>query len=314
MRETLGVLRRELQGAAVEPMIAPLQEVYGLIGVEQLQENEAKYLPIGGSQVTAVIVAAGAGFEHELTSLIADRPKAMLDVKGKTILERQIQALNECQIKEIAVVRGYKKDMINLSNLRYYDNDRFRETHNLASLFCAEAELHGRVLFLYGDILFDESILEKLLKSPADITLVVDHAWYDNYVNGIEHPVSRPELVTTLSPPQQRERFLPEASGSRVLRIGRQIPKAEAHAEFIGMAMFSEPGMEIFRRAYTEARQKYGQGPFHEAPAFEQASFTDLIQELIEQGQRIACLDIYKGWMEVDTFEDYRRMWANVKQ
>ena len=93
-----------------------------------------------------------------------------------------------------------------------------------------------------------------------------------------------------------------------------KIPKAEAHAEFIGMAMFSEQGMEIFRRAYADARQKYGQGPFHEALTLEQASFTDLIQELIEQGQRIACFDIYKGCMEVDTFEDYRRMWANVKK
>jgi phosphoenolpyruvate phosphomutase len=314
MRETLSTLRRVQQAAAVEDRIAPLQEVYGIIGVDQLRENEAAYLPVGGSRVTAVIVAAGVGFEHELTSLIADRPKAMLDVKGKTILERQVQSLNDSQITNIIVVRGYKKEKINLPNLRYYDNDRFRETHNLASLFCADAELHGPVLFLYGDILFDQSILDKLLKSRADITLVVDHAWYESYINELEHPVSRPELVRTQHPPRQRDRFLPVESGNRVLGIARHMPKSEAHAEFIGMAMFSERGIKTFRDAYQQAQRAYARGPFHEAATFEEASFGDLVQELIDQGQEIACLDIYKGWMEVDTFEDYRQMWAKVKR
>lgn len=314
MRQTLQVLRQAQQGAAVEGMIAPLEEVYQLMGVDKLQADEARYLPPGNRPVTAIIVAAGVGFAQELMSLIADRPKAMLDVKGKTILERQVEALNECRIKDIVVVRGYQKDKINLPHLRYYDNDRYQDTHNLASLFCAEPALQGRLVVLYGDILFDTSILEKLLKSPADITVVVDHAWYDNYINGLEHPVSHPELVKTLNPPRQRDRFLPAETGNRVLKIGRNIPRSEAHAEFIGMAMFSEKGTEMLKAAYQEARRRYGGRPFHEAPVFEQASLGDMIQELIDRDHEVACIDIYKGWMEVDTFEDYREMWAKVKE
>jgi phosphoenolpyruvate phosphomutase len=313
MRETLSALHEAQFAASVDDLIVPLESVYELIGVDQLQENEAQYLPVGGEQVTAIIVAAGVGFANELMSLIADRPKAMLDVKGKTILERQVEALNACSIKDIAVVRGYKKEKINLPNLRYYDNDRYAETHNLASLFCAESELNGRVVFLYGDIVFDRSILEKLLKSSADLTLVVDHAWYDNHLHGIEHPVSRPELVKTMNPPMQRDRFLPSET-NRVLRIGRTIPKSEAHAEFIGMAMFSERGTGILKETYYKAKRKYAGRPFHEAPTFERASFGDLVQELIDQDVEIACIDIYKGWMEVDTFEDYREAWAKIKK
>jgi phosphoenolpyruvate phosphomutase len=313
MRETLSALHEAQFAASVDDLIVPLESVYELIGVDQLQENEAQYLPVAGEQVTAIIVAAGVGFANELMSLIADRPKAMLDVKGKTILERQVEALNACSIKDIAVVRGYKKEKINLPNLRYYDNDRYAETHNLASLFCAESELNGRVVFLYGDIVFDRSILEKLLKSSADLTLVVDHAWYDNHLHGIEHPVSRPELVKTMNPPMQRDRFLPSET-NRVLRIGRTIPKSEAHAEFIGMAMFSERGMGILKETYYKAKRKYAGRPFHEAPTFERASFGDLVQELIDQDVEIACIDIYKGWMEVDTFEDYREAWAKIKK
>ena len=56
----------------------------------------------------AIILAAG--FEPGLLPLIEDRPKALLDIKGKSILERQVETLNACNIKDIVVVRGYQKD------------------------------------------------------------------------------------------------------------------------------------------------------------------------------------------------------------
>jgi phosphoenolpyruvate phosphomutase len=35
---------------------------------------------------------------------------------------------------------------------------------------------------------------------------------------------------------------------------------------------------------------------------------------MIDGGQAVVAVDIHKGWMEVDSFEDYRRAWAEVKQ
>src|SRR5207245_8155104 len=88
-----------------------------------------------------------------------------------------VAALNEVNIKDIAVVRGYQKEKIAFPNLRYYDNDRYEDTGELTSIFCAEQELKGRCLLLYSDIIFETGILLKLLKSAADITIVVDLAW-----------------------------------------------------------------------------------------------------------------------------------------
>jgi len=34
---------------------------------------------------------------------------------------------------------------------------------------------------------------------------------------------------------------------------------------------------------------------------------------IVDRGGEVACVDIYKGWLEIDTFEDYRRAWAKVK-
>jgi phosphoenolpyruvate phosphomutase len=68
------------------------------------------------------------------------------------------------------------------------------------------------------------------------------------------------------------------------------------------------------RQAYHRVIGGYGGGPFHEASSLEQASLTDMLQELIDHGQDVYAVNIYKGWMEVDTFEDYQRAWSYIKK
>ncbi len=311
MREALIMLKRAGRPAAVDEYIAPLPEIYELVGVPALQENEQKFLLPGGHNVTAIIIAAG--FEEALMPLIEDRPKAMLEIKGQTILERQIQALNDCGVKDIVVVRGYRKEQINLPNVRYYDNDRFRDTGELVSLFLAEAEMDKRFLFLYSDIIFDPAIVEKLLKSQADISIVVDRAWNDHVHTQEELRTRKPDLVRTHQPPQTGYRFLPTAEGTTLAHIGRHLSPNEADGEFVGLAMFSEEGARLLRTVYHQTHQRFQERSFHEADSLEKAAFTDMLQEIVDCGGGVACVDIYKGWLEIDTFEDYRRAWAKVK-
>jgi len=295
----------------VDDRIATLPEIYELVGVADLQANEQNFLLPGGHDVTAIIIAAG--FDEALLPLTEDRPKAMLEIKGQTILERQIHALNECGVKDVVVVRGYRKEQISLPNVRYYDNDRFRDTGELVSLFLAEAEMSGRFLFLYSDIIFDPAILEKLLKSQADISVVVDRAWGDHAHTQEEMRVKNPDLVVTHQPPQPGYRFLPTAEGTTLARIGRHLSADEADGEFVGLAMFSEEGARLLRTVYHQTHQRLQGRSFHEAESLEKSAFTDLLQEIVDRGGEVACVDIYKGWLEIDTFEDYRRAWAKVK-
>lgn len=311
MRESLTILKREARPAAVDDRIAALPEIYELVGVSDLQANEQKFLLPGGHNVTAVIIAAG--FEEALMPLIEDRPKAMLEIKGKTILERQVQALNDCGVKDVVVVRGYRKEQINLPNIRYYDNDRFRDTGELASLFLAESEMSRRFLFLYSDIIFDPAVLEKLLKSEAAVSVVVDRAWGDHPHSEEEVHARQPDLVVTHHPPQKGYRFLATNEGTSLARVGRLPPPNEADGEFVGLAMFSEEGARLLRTVYHQSQQRFLNQRFHEAESIEKAAFTDMLQEIIDCGGTVASVDIYKGWLEIDTFEDYRRAWAKVK-
>ncbi|MBK9216868.1 MAG: isocitrate lyase/phosphoenolpyruvate mutase family protein [Chloracidobacterium sp.] len=310
---TLSKLRETQRLSTIDENIVPMKEVYRLMGVDELQANEAQYLPTTSQNVSAVIVAAGQGFKEHLMPLIADRPKSMLEVKGKTILQRQIDSLISYGVRNISVVRGYKKEMVDIADVRYFDNDDFANTTALGSFFTAEQVLKGRTLLLYGDIVFDRGILERLLRSEADITVVVDHAQSGAHGSLNGSSPSYPEMIQTQRQLKSEGLFLPDDSLNTALKAGRKLDKSHANAEFIGMALFSEEGIEQFKAAYHDAKARNAEGAFHEAETFDKASFSDMLQELIDRGIAISCLDIYKGWAEVDTFDDYRNMWVEVE-
>jgi len=314
MTDTLDLIKKDTRPGAANDRIVTLPEVYDIVGVPQMEQDEKQFLPVGSERITAIIAAAG--FEKQLLPLIEDKPKCLLDIKGKTILDRQISALNECDIKEIALVRGYKKEAISLPNIRYYDNDRYEETGELVSLFCAENELRGRTIVLYGDIIFETAILEKLLKSPADIALVVDLAWFDQEQLHAQPTHFNPDLVSLAAPPGKSylSRFVMPEGEHQVVKIGQQLPRELAHGEFIGIAMFSEKGTQALCEYYHKAYKQHQSSPFHESASLAKASFTDMLQELIDQGYRIQAVPIFKGWMEVDSFEEYQKAWAKIRQ
>ena len=66
----------------------------------------------GKRKIKAIIVAAG--HDKRLEPLNENLPKCMLDVKGKTIIERQIENIRDCGINDIIVVKGYKQEIINI--------------------------------------------------------------------------------------------------------------------------------------------------------------------------------------------------------
>ena len=309
MTETLQTLKREMYTGSVEDKVVPLERVYQLIGVDKMKQDEGAFMPSGSPGVTAVILAAGAS--QGLLPLTEEVPKPMLDIKGKSILERQIEVLNACGVKDVAVVRGYKKEAIKLPNVRYYDNDEFATTNEAVSLFRAGKELGGPFVFLYGDILFERGHLEKLLKTPADISLLVDRS----YAESPRPETSRgaPDLVALKDAQEAGYRFIGAESPHPVARVGRTLPPPQAHGEFVGMAMFTAKGARLVTDCYHQLAEAKPAGAFHEAPSLQAATFPDLVQELVDRGAMVQAIDVYKGWLEIDTFEDYRRAWALIK-
>ncbi|MBI3270135.1 MAG: isocitrate lyase/phosphoenolpyruvate mutase family protein [Planctomycetes bacterium] len=307
MQSALRTIREKAQADAADDRIVPLEEVYRLVGVPELQRDEKTFLPVGAPPVRAVVLAAG--YQPHLKALLRDAPKSLLEIKGRTILARQLETLAACGVAQVSVVRGFGKERIQLPTLRTYDNDRYESTGELYSLGCAAKELTGRVLCLYGDIVFDRAVIQRLLEAPGDVTLVVDRSWRD------EPPGSRaaeaaPDLVVEKDSRPAGRRFVPSAAPIDVVRVGGRIPAAEAHSEFIGILLLSEKGSKVVRETLDELVAKGWDRPLQESPSLERAGLTDLLQELIARGQPVQAVETYKGWIEIDSFEDYQRAWS----
>jgi len=244
------------------------------------------------SKAKAIIIAAGLG--SRLKSYTEDLPKCMLKFGDKTLLERQIEAYRNCGIKNISVIRGYKKEKINYEVLRYYENPDFENNNILNSLFYAEEELNGNVIVAYSDILFEASVVRRLLESQADISIVVDIDWRGYYEGRKEHPIEEAENVIF-------------NANNEVLKIGKILTeKDDVHGEFIGMLKFTPRGAEIFKKHFHRAKEIYWDKPYQRAAIFQKAYITDIIQDMADLGVPVHCVIIERGWKEIDTVEDYQ--------
>ena len=241
-------------------------------------------------KIKAIIVAAGQG--SRLGVLTENLPKTLLKVKGKTILSYILESLRSCNINDIVIVQGYKRWVLNIPDIIYCDNDEYFENNILESLFYAEKYMKDGFIFSYSDIIYSKEIVQKLLESPYDISLVVDTDWKDRYKNRDNHPTDQAELV-----------YMDNISNRKITRISKFFNPETAHGEFIGLAKFSKKGAEIIIRNYHRSLNWY-KGRFQDATSIRKAYLTDMIQELILRGYPVHIVDIQKGWVEIDTLQD----------
>jgi len=243
------------------------------------------------SNEKALIIAAGLG--NRLQPYTEETPKCMLDFAGKSLLQRQIDAYNACGITNISVIRGYKKEKINYEGLRYYENPDYENNNILNSLFYAEAELDSHIVISYSDILFESYVVQRLLQSDHDISIVVDIDWRGYYEGRKDHPIEEAENVIF-------------DANNNVVEIGKILTeKHDVHGEFIGMIRLTPKGANIFIKHFHQAKALYDGKPFQRAKEFKKAYLTDMIQEMADLGVPIHCVIIERGWKEIDTVEDY---------
>ena len=258
--------------------------------LEEIKEGKMK----------AIIIAAGKGVR--LKHYTEDLPKCMLKFGGKTLLQRQIDALKASGITDISIVKGYQEEKISYPGFKYYINDRYEHNNILNSLFYAEPEIDSEVVISYSDILYERNVVSRLLESKHNISIVVDIDWRGYYKGRKDHPIQEAENVIF-------------DSNNRVIEIGKIMTKKhDVHGEFIGMMKLTKRGADIFKRHFHRAKQLFWNKPFVRANVFESAYLTDMIQDMVDMGVDIHCVIIERGWKEIDTVEDYEKALKEFKE
>lgn len=137
----------------------------------------------------AVILAAGMG--RRLKELTSNATKCMVEVNGETMIEKSLRHLDNLGIlKKIVFVVGYEGDkLIEYINtlgiktpIEYIENDIYYKTNNIYSLYLAKDRLlEDDTLLLESDLVYEESVLRKLVDNPYPSLVLVSkfESWMD---------------------------------------------------------------------------------------------------------------------------------------
>jgi L-glutamine-phosphate cytidylyltransferase len=238
----------------------------------------------------AIIIAAGIG--SRLGDLTKDLPKPLIDINGKSILERQIELFKKFGINEIFIVTGYKNNKIKFSDINCVYNSEYQQTEQIGSLMKARNEISGDVIISFGDILFEEKILEELLENKDDFVLVSDPNWKKSYESRPDNPPTQSDFIA-----------LKNNKIIKFFKNSLEIDNSYSVVEFIGLMKMSAMSSNIFLQKYNNLEKSHT-GKFHFASSFMNAKFIDFFEELRLSGIQMYTLNVNGKWCEIDTIQD----------
>ena len=176
------------------------------------------------------VIILGAGQGKRLLPLTAEVPKSLLDIGGRTLLERQVDAFAACGITEFVVVTGYAAGRMEDAAAGYARargvsvktifNPFYAVADNLATCWMARAEMTGDFIQVNGDNVFQSDLAQLLLNAPkAAVTVAINHkAAYD-----------ADDMKVMMD-------------GFRLTEIGKTLPLEAVDAEAIGFYVFRGEG------------------------------------------------------------------------
>jgi HAD superfamily hydrolase (TIGR01450 family) len=228
----------------------------------------------------AVILAAGLG--TRLISLTREKPKCLIRVAGKSILDYQIDAYYKAGIQEIVIVGGYKINMIKEHIKKYkrpkikilYNKD-FNITNNMYSFYLARKEIEGQeIIVSNGDVVFDSSIIYDLVHSDEKDLIACDKGSYND------------ESMKIIVGPE-----------GYVSDISKKISKEVAYGNSIDLYKFSQPSCSLLLKEASKIIEK----EHNMKDWFEIVLQRLLIGSLL----KMRPFDINKRpWTEIDNIED----------
>ena len=278
MRQTARTIAQSQSLVEVEDRITSVRDIFRLTGNDELEEAQRRYLPASRS-IHGVVLAASRG--TALGEVTANLPKCLVDIRGKTLLHRLMETLGEGGVHDVTVVRGYAAHAIVPDGFGVVDNADFAATGEAASLACAMPRLHGELVVSYGDVLFRRYVLDGLVASTADVTVVVD--------SSLRAQANPADLVA--ADRRYTAAYLDDAPARLT---GVAVPRAQAAGEWIGLMHSSARGTEALREELA-AMQADG--------TLQQADLLAVLDRLRARCE-VAVHYIAGHWLDVDTLTD----------
>ena len=225
-----------------------------------------------------VILAAGVG--SRLGPLTDNKPKCLVEVLNKPILQYQIEAYKKADISDVIIVTGYLSEKIrnyleshrfNNISTQLIDNKDFRTTNNMYSFWLTKDYINGECILLNGDVVFDPEILKELRDSSISNLIASDIGVY------------------------KEENMKIKISNGVIKEISKTIPKSDFFATTLDTYKISNIAKN---RLFDIIEMKYIQK--NDLNQWIEVALQDLFEF-----EKFYPIDIkHKNWVEIDCVQD----------
>lgn len=234
----------------------------------------------------AIILAAGMG--TRLRPLTDNLPKCLVELAGRSLLDHQIEVLRLLGISDVHVVGGYLAEKLRRDDITLHLNHEFATTNMVYTLFRAEKELDGPedVVVSYGDIVYEATVLERLLACEAEVCVASDKEWLRYWSARFPNPLVDAETFTV-------------DSHGRISSLGNKPQTtAEIEGQFIGLMKFRGNSLPGIRSTWEALRDRLS------SRDAETMYTTGFLQALIDNDWDVRPVFIENQWAEVDSLSD----------
>ena len=232
----------------------------------------------------AIILAAGRG--SRMKHLTHDAPKCLVTLRGKSLLDWQLKALREAGVTDIAIVTGYKREMLSNRGLIEFHNARWAETNMVSSLAAAEEWLAREVCIVsYSDIFYQSSAITTLIENPSSLAVTFDPNWKNLWEKRFA------DILT------DAETFRLSADNTLTEIGNKPVTVEEIQGQYMGLLRFTPEGWKEIQRIRDNLS----------LDDRDKIHMTGILQKVIEHGRiRIAAIPYLQSWGEVDSESDLR--------
>lgn len=175
----------------------------------------------------AVILAAGQGLR--MNGSLNGKPKCLVDVGGHALLEHQLAALRSLGVREVCVVIGHGAGAVRAlvgRDCHCVENERYRETNSLYSLWLVRDWVRGPFLLLNADVLASPEIYRRVACSPGNALA------YDSRSG------------------QEDEHMKVRLRAGLLEHVGKDLEREGCHGENVGILHFeADAARELFAEA-----------------------------------------------------------------
>ena len=240
----------------------------------------------------SIILAAGRG--SRMGNHTNNCPKSLVKLKNIPIIERQITTLKKAGVNDLTILSGYKNKEFEYLGIPQIINPEYESSNMVQSLYCAKELFNGNddLIISYGDIVYEEMVLDKLIADTKEISVIVDKSWHKLWKIRMQNVLSDAETLKL-------------DENNYIMDIGeRPTSIKEIEGQYIGLFKIPSQKTLVFFEVYESLLNINSETD--KSSEIKNIQMTKYLKLLINVGIKLQAEFIDNCWLEIDTANDLK--------